>query len=186
MRMNEVGDPELWGKRSYEELFKRILLDIGLSRLVEEVRMDIRPEEPLFLLSIRVRPATGMVRVQDVAKIEERSGGTMLTITNELYAPRLLALLWRIFGRDYVDQLSRFEIMVRGVTADELREIDLDPEEELKRKVLDAVWRLLPEGFKVRHNLYGNWVLTVAATEHEMAAEWKERAARMHREMGGN
>ena len=178
-----VEGQEDWGNQSYDELFRRILLDLGITRMVDEVHMIIEPENSFFLISLRVRASTGAKSVTEVAKVEQKSEGTMLTITNEVFAPRLLAMLWRDYGRQRVDQLSRYELMVRGVKAEELAELMLDPGEELKQKILDAVWRLLPEGLKVRHNIYTEGVLTIAATEHNMTQDWKDLAEKIHAEM---
>lgn len=178
-----VEGKEDWGNQSYDELFRRILLDLGITRMVDEIRMIIEPEDAFFLISIRVRAATGGVKISEVAKVDQRPDGAMLLITNELYAPRLLALLWRDYGRQRVEQLSRYELMVKKGRAEELADKTLDPGEELKQKVLDAVWRFLPEGFKARHNIYTEGVLTIAATEHEMRPEWRELAERVHSEM---
>ncbi|HUV23843.1 MAG TPA: methanogenesis marker 17 protein [Methanomassiliicoccales archaeon] len=178
-----VEGQEDWGNQSYDELFRRILLDLGITRMIDEVHMIIEPENSFFLISLRVRTATGAKSIHEVAKVEQKPEGAMLTITNELYAPRLLALLWRDYGRQRVDQLSRFELMVRGIKIDELEEKMLDPGEELKQKVLDAVWRLLPEGLKVRHNIYSEGVLTIAATEHDMKQDWKDLAEKIHAEL---
>jgi putative methanogenesis marker protein 17 len=178
-----VEGPEEWGNESYEELFRRILLDLGLTRMVDSIRMIIDPEDSFFLISIKVRNVTGAKNITEVAKVDQRPEGTMLTITNENYAPALLALLWKDFGRQRVDQLTRYELMIKGAKEEEVVKMDLDPGEELKQKVLDAVWRLLPEGLKARHNIYTEGVLTIASTEHEMRAEWKELAEKVHAEM---
>ena len=44
-------------------------------------------------------------------------------------------------------------------------------EEELKKKLLDAVWRLLPEGFKVRHEVASETAMTITATERTLTPE---------------
>jgi putative methanogenesis marker protein 17 len=111
-------------------------------------------------------------------------GGTMVTIRDETYAPTLISLLWRKYGRERIDQLTRLELFCRRTREEEISDLDLDPGEELKSKVLDAVWRLLPEGFKIRHNISSENVMTVAATEHDMKKEWIELAEKVHAEMG--
>ena len=178
-----VEGPEDYGNESYEELFRRILLDLGLTRMVDSIHMIIRPEDSFFLVSIKVRKVTGAKSVTEVAKVEQRPEGSMLTITNENYAPALLALLWRDYGRQRVEQLTRYELMIKGAKEEDVSAKFLDPGEELKQKVLDAVWRLLPEGLKARHNIYSEGVLTIASTEHEMREDWKELAERIHQEM---
>jgi putative methanogenesis marker protein 17 len=180
----DVEGTEKYGTDNYVELFNGILLDVGLTRMVEAVRFVIRPSDPLFLISIRTRKAAGLVKVSDIADVSGTEGGTMVTIRDETYAPTLISLLWRKYGRERIDQLTRLELFCRGVSEKELSGLGLDPGEELKSKVLDAVWRLLPEGFKIRHNISSENVMTVAATEHEMRKEWLDLAEKVHAEMG--
>lgn len=180
-----IDGQEQWGDTSYEELFRRILLDLGITRSIDKVRVFIRMEWPFFLISLKIREASGRRSITEVAQLEEKPKGTRIVITDESYAPRLLSLLWSSYGRERIDQLSRLEIMALGVKEAELSELMLDPEEEIKTKVLDAVWRLLPEGLKVRHNITSRGVITIAATEHEITGEWREMAQKIHDEMGG-
>ena len=172
-----------YGNSVYGELFERILIDLGLSNRVEQARMIIRPEAPLFLISVRTRKGRTTVSVSEIASIEDKDPGTFLTITNESYAPSLLALLWKRFGQERIEQLSRLEVLCKGVPRAEIEALTLDPGQELKKEVIDAVWRLLPEGFKVRHNILSDTVLTIAATEHTMQKEFIELAEKVHGEM---
>jgi putative methanogenesis marker protein 17 len=180
----EVEGTEKYGTDSYVELFNGILLDVGLTRMIEAVKFVIRPSDPLFLISIRTRKPVGLVKVSDIADVSGTEGGTMVTIRDETYAPTLISLLWRKYGRERIDQLTRLELFCRRTREEEISDLDLDPGEELKSKVLDAVWRLLPEGFKIRHNISSENVMTIAATEHDMKKEWIELAEKVHAEMG--
>ena len=47
-----VEGKEDWGNQSYDELFRRILLDLGITRMVDEIHMIIEPEDAFFLISI--------------------------------------------------------------------------------------------------------------------------------------
>lgn len=178
----QVEGTDDYGNSVYGELFERILIDLGLSNRVEQARMIIRPEAPLFLISVRTRKARTIVSVSEIASIEDKDAGTFLTITNESYAPTLLALLWKRFGRERIEQLSRLEVLCKGVPRAEIEVLTLDPGQELKKEVIDAVWRLLPEGFKVRHNILSDMVLTIVATEHTMQKEFIELAQKVHGE----
>ena len=170
MNINVKGTEE-YGNKSYAELFKRILVDLGLANRIEEARMVILPEKPLFLISVRTRKARTTVRLDEIASVEEKGSNTYLIITNESYAPVLLANLWKRFGRERIEQLSRLEILCHGIGSDPLKSIELDPGQELKKELLDALWRLMPEGFKVHHTLASDTVMTIAATEHVMTEE---------------
>ena len=145
--------------------------------------MVVKPEVPLFLVSIRTRRARTAVKISDISTVEQRQRDTYMMIGDESYAPALLALLWKRFGRERIEQITRLEVLVHGIRQEELEDLELDPGQELKKEVLDAVWRLLPEGFKVRHNILSESVMTVAATEHVMQPEYITLAEKVHREM---
>ena len=163
--------PESFANDSYSLLLERTLVDMGITTSIEKVKMIIRPSEPLFIISIRTRQAGGSRLVSEIANIEEKEGGTFLSINDENFAPRLLSLLWRTFGRERIEQITRLEIFAKGTTAKEVETLRLDPEEELKKKLLDAVWRLLPEGFKVRHEVASEMCMTITATERTLTPE---------------
>ena len=182
MNINVKGTEE-YGNKSYAELFKRILVDLGLANRIEEARMVILPEKPLFLISVRTRKARTTVRLDEIASVEEKGSNTYLIITNESYAPVLLANLWKRFGRERIEQLSRLEILCHGIGSDLLKSIELDPGQELKKELLDALWRLMPEGFKVHHTLASDTVMTIAATEHVMTDELISLAKQLQLDM---
>jgi len=94
-----------------------------------------------------------------------------------------LANLWKRFGRERIEQLSRLEILCHGIGSDHLKSIELDPGQELKKELLDALWRLMPEGFKVHHTLASDTVMTIAATEHIMTDELISSAKQLQGEM---
>ncbi|HXZ23791.1 MAG TPA: methanogenesis marker 17 protein [Methanomassiliicoccales archaeon] len=180
----KVEGTEQYGNEVYAKLFERILIDLGLTNRVEAARMIIKPEAPLFLVSIRTRQARSTVKVKEITStLEQRGSDSYMVIAEESYAPALLAMLWKRYGRERIEQITRLELLVKGIKVAELEELELNPGHELKKDMLDAVWRLLPEGFKVRHNLFSDTVLTIAATEHVMEPEWIALAEKVHREM---
>ncbi len=182
MNISVKGTDE-YGNQSYADLFRRILVDLGLANRVEEARVLILPEKPVFLISIRTRKARTTVKLDDIASVEEKGDNTYLDITNESYAPVLLANLWKRFGRERIEQLSRLEILCHGIKSELLKTIELDPGQELKKELLDALWRFMPEGFKVHHTLSSETVMTIAATEHVMTDEMISMAKQMQGEM---
>lgn len=179
----KVEGSEKFGTDSYVELFNNILLDIGITRHVEAVTFIIRPSDPLFLVSVKTRKAAGRIRITEIAEISPGKEGTRISITDENYAPSLISLLWQIYGRERIEQLSRLEILCKGIDEKEILDIAIDRGEELRKKVLDALWRLLPEGFKIRYDLSSENVITIAATEYEMKEEWKRLAEKVHADM---
>jgi putative methanogenesis marker protein 17 len=179
----QVEGSEEYGNDVYVELFERILIDLGLTNRVEGAKLLIYPEKHLFIVTVRMRQARTSVKVSEVADVSDRDGNAYLVIRNESYAPPLLALLWKQFGRERIEQLSRLEILAHGITAEKIESLQISPGEELRKEVLDAIWRLLPEGFKVRHNLFDENVMTIISTEHTMEEEFVQMGKRAHDQM---
>ncbi|MGD1061045.1 MAG: methanogenesis marker 17 protein [Methanomassiliicoccales archaeon] len=178
-----VEGTEEQGNRVYGQLFERILVDLGLTNRVEGARMIVKPEVPLFLVSVQLRQARTAVKVADIATLEQKATDTYMVINEESYAPALLAMLWKSFGRERIEQITRLELLVHRSKSEEVGGLELNPGHELKKEVLDAVWRLMPEGFKVRHNILSENVLTVVATEHVMTPEFIAMGEKLHKEM---
>ncbi|HVO78053.1 MAG TPA: methanogenesis marker 17 protein [Methanomassiliicoccales archaeon] len=178
-----VEGTEEQGDQVYGVLFERILISLGLTNRIEGARIIIKPEAPLFVISIRLRQARMAVKVSDIANLEQKGVDTYAVITDESYAPALLAMLWKKFGRDRIEQITRLELLVHHSQKEEVGSLELNPGHELKKDVLDAVWRLMPEGFKVRHNILSENVLTVVATEHNMLPEYVEMGEKLHKSM---
>jgi putative methanogenesis marker protein 17 len=179
----QVEGSEEYGNDVYVELFERILIDLGLTNRVEGAKLLIYPEKHLFIVTVRMRQARTSVKVSEVVDVSDRDGNAYLVIRNESYAPPLLALLWKQFGRERIEQLSRLEILAHGITAERIESLQISPGEELRKEVLDAIWRLLPEGFKVRHNLFDENVMTIISTEHIMEEEFVQMGERAHDQM---
>lgn len=179
----QVEGSEEYGNDVYVELFERILIDLGLTNRVEGAKLLIYPEKHLFIVTVMMRQARTSVKVSEVADVSDRDGNAYLVIRNESYAPPLLALLWKQFGRERIEQLSRLEILAHGITVGKIESLQISPGEELRKEVLDAVWRLLPEGFKVRHNLFDKNVMTIISTEHTMEEEFVQMGKRAHDQM---
>jgi putative methanogenesis marker protein 17 len=179
----QVEGSEEYGNDVYVELFERILIDLGLTNRVEGAKLLIYPEKHLFIVSVRMRQARTSVKVSEVADVTDREGNAYLVIRNESYAPPLLALLWKQFGRERIEQLSRLEILAHGVSPERIQELQISPGEELRKEVLDAIWRLLPEGFKVRHDLVDENVMTIISTEHIMEEEFIRMGEKAHEQL---
>jgi len=179
----ELEGTEQYALESYQWMLERILMEMGISTMVERVRFVIRPDQTLFIISMRIKQSGSKRPVYDIAEMESQEGGTFITIKDESYAPRLLSSLWKLYGRERVQQLTRLEIFVEGVPVEDLSDMKLDPEEEVRSQLLDAMWRLLPEGLKVRNEYYNDNVMTIVATEHGMTVDFIAEAQKVHANM---
>ncbi|NLK25850.1 MAG: methanogenesis marker 17 protein [Euryarchaeota archaeon] len=177
---------ESFADQNFDTIFRQVMQELGVSRMVEDYRIKADPDAPYFIISLRLGKARSSVKVSDMALIDQASGGSKITIIDENWAPALLTKLWQLYGRDAVEQLTRFELIVTGPGPEIISNLELDPGEELRTKVLDAVWRVFPEGFKVRYNLANDKAMTIIGTEHDMQEEWMKLAEELHKEMGAS
>ncbi len=174
---------ESFAYQNFDTILRQMMQELGVSRMVTNYRIKAEPDAPYFLISLRLGKARASIKVSDMALVDASPDGGKITITDENWAPALLTRLWQQYGRDAVEQLTRYEIIVHGATPEALSSMELDPGEELRNHVLDAVWRIFPEGFKVRHNLVDDQVMTILGTEHDLKEEWIKIAEDLHEEM---
>lgn len=51
-----------------------------------------------------------------------------------------------------------------------------DPHENLKRRIYDAIFRIVPEGFKIMKDISRDDIVSVIATDELIKDEWVEKA----------
>ena len=97
-------------------------------------------------------------------------------IDNENYLPNILKLLWRQFSRDEIYQPNRYQLEIKGDYTALKSEVVDDPHSNLQRRIYDAVFRILPEGFKIIKDLSTEDIVTVVATDELIKDAWIEKA----------
>ena len=60
-----------------------------------------------------------------------------------------------------------------------------DPHSNLQRRVYDAIFRILPEGFKIIKDMSTEDIVTVVATDELIADAWIEKANEYIAELSG-
>ena len=173
----ETGDE--FANASYEKVCKNIFRDIGLSSNIDSTYMYCNAAEHIFIISVKIGRVPSPVKVWDATQRE----GDKLRITNEQYAPKLLALLWDRYG-ERVEQISRLMIGL-DLKDDEIEKLlDLvvyEPREDLTVRILDGIDRILPEGARVRFPVPSENTITIIASENPITDEWKEKAKELVR-----
>ncbi len=171
----EGGDES--ANASYSRICQNVFREIGLHGNIDNVYLYCNPSEHVFVISVKIGRVPRPITVNDMTL----RGDNRLKITDEKYAPRLLALLWDKFG-DRVKQLSRLEITV-DVGAKDMEElmkmVVYEPRADLNIRILDAVDRILPEGARVRYPLPSPGRVTIIASENPISEEWKKRVEEM-------
>jgi len=169
----EGGDE--FANTSYEKICMSTFRDVGVQSSLDLVYMYCNPKEHVFIISVKIGRVTSPVKVDDITRQETQE---RYRITNEKYAPKLLALLWDKYG-ERAQQLSRLEINLK---LDE-KEIEAlkalivyDPREDLVTRILDGMDRILPEGARVRCPISLPDRITLIASENSITEEWKKKA----------
>ena len=81
-----------------------------------------------------------------------------------------------MYSRDEIYQPTRYNIDLDGNQMDlETLVID-DPHSNLQRRIYDAIFRILPEGFKIIKDMSTRDVIAVVATDELIMDAWIEKA----------
>lgn len=179
----EVFGTDPVGSSSYKALFENVIGDIGKASMISRVALTLKPELPLFVFTVMLRNAPVGKTVADAATFRQEREDLHLSIYDERYAPDVLAQLWRIYGRAQVEQQTRFDLVVHGGKEEEVSPIVISSGEATIKEILGVVWRVMPEGIRVRRTLIDGRVVTVMATEEIMKPEFAEEGNAQHARM---
>lgn len=166
------------GAEVYEIIIKQIFQDLVLGASVDDLKAYVNPDDPVFVLAIKMRKTSNVVLFEDVANVtyDKQRDVTMILIDNENYLPNILKQLWRQFSRDEIYQPNRYQLEINGDYS-ELKSIVVDdPHSNLQRRIYDAIFRILPEGFKNIKDLSTEDIVTVVATDELIKDDWIEKA----------
>ena len=166
------------GAEVYEMIIKQIFQDLVLGPSVDDLKAFANPDEAVFILAIKMKKASGVIKFKDVANFsyDKANDVTKIFIENENYLPNILKILWRQFSRDEIYQPTRYNIDLTGNNMDLEDLVVDDPQSNLQRRVYDAIFRILPEGFKIIKDLSVGDIVAVVATDELIKDAWIERA----------
>ena len=166
------------GAEVYEIIIKQIFQDLVLGASVDDLKAYVNPDDPVFVLAIKMRKTSSVVLFDDVADLSYNKANdtTMILIDNENYLPKILKELWKKFSRDEIYQPNRYQLEIKGDYTDLKSVVVDDPHSNLQRRVYDAVFRILPEGFKNIKDLSTEDIVCVVATDELIRDDWIEKA----------
>jgi putative methanogenesis marker protein 17 len=179
-----VESPDEQGARLIEELTLDVLSDLDVGRSLHNVKIYIDPDEPLFILYGKIAVSVPDIKISDVATMTHTDDGLKLDVKNERYVNDLIDKLILLYGKANVLQLDRYTVLV--ATDEEIPdEIIFEPATELKRKVIDAIRRVAPEGYRIiKHEITRNSILFIAS-EEPIKEEWIDLGHKLLRAAGG-
>ena len=166
------------GAEVYEMIIKQIFQDLVLGPSVEDLKAFADPDQVVFILVIKMKKASDNVYLKDVASLtfDKEENQTIINVENENYLPNILKKLWEKFSREEIQQPNRFNILVSGEHY-ELNNFIVDNSNiNLQKKIYDAVFRILPEGFKIIKDISRGDIIAVIATDELIKDAWIEKA----------
>lgn len=166
------------GAEVYEIIIKQIFQDLVLGASVDDLKAFVNPDEPVFILAIKMKKTSNAIAFNEVANFtyDKENDVTQIFIENENYLPNILKRLWFQFSRDEIYQPNRYTLEIQGNQMDlETLVID-DPHSNLQRRIYDAIFRILPEGFKIIKDISTEDIVAVIATDELIKDEWIEKS----------
>ena len=166
------------GAEVYEIIIKQIFQDLILGTSVDDLQAYVNPDDPVFVLAIKMRKTSKAITFEEVANLTymKNDDKTMILIDNENYLPNILKELWKRFSRDEIYQPNRYQLEIAGDHTDLASIVVDDPHSNLQRRIYDAVFRILPEGFKIVKDLSTEDIVCVVATDELIKDAWIEKA----------
>jgi len=167
------------GKRIYSKIIQTSLEDLVLGKSIVKVKMICREEEPFFIIGVLPKSTSKLIKLTDVANIEEvqeKNGKKIykLRIEDETYAPQLFEKI------NIIDQPSRFEVYTDTPVDQDM--IIHDAKDDFIAKVLDFMNRVFPEGMRIRKTLHGKAIIMIAS-ERPIEEEWTKKGLELKEEL---
>ncbi len=189
-----VESPDKTGAEAYESVIRDVLADLELTTVLGRLWIHIDPVEPVFLFCTLIRTGLPPICVKDMADISTGAPSTKkveLKLTNEEHVSTLLNILWIEYGRENVSQPERKVITIdtedKGRVAKELADVVIaDPRREIESRLADALLRITPEGFRVRHHVSTGSEMLFVASEDSIKPEWVKKAEDMMDQLKGD
>ena len=166
------------GAEVYEIIIKQIFQDLVLGAAVDDLKAYVNPDDPVFILAIKMKKTSTVVEFGDVANFtyDKANDVTRILIDDENYLPNILNKLWRMFSRDEIYQPNRYMLELSGNQMDLENLVIDDPHSNLQRRIYDAIFRILPEGFKIIKDISTKDIVAVVATDELIMDAWVEKA----------
>ena len=166
------------GAEVYEIIIKQIFQDLVLGWSVDDLKAYVNPDDPVFVLAIKMKKTSNAVLFGDVANLtyDKSDDVTTIFIDDENYLPNILKKLWRLFSRDEIYQPNRYQLEINGDHTKLASVVVDDPHSNLQRRIYDAVFRILPEGFKIIKDMSTKDIVCVVATDELIKDAWIEKA----------
>ena len=174
----EVECEDKEGAKKYKEVISDVLMDLNLVRAIGRLEVFIDPKEPVFIVVGLFRRGLPTLHLSDVADIASVNEGLLVSVQEEQYSSNIVGKLFLKYGRENVIQTDRTSVIVplKGDFAKQYDDIAAmvvyDPQEDMKKNIIEALLRITPEGFRVRKHNITQKSLSFIASEDPIKPEW--------------
>jgi len=165
------------GARVYEMIIKQIFQDLQLSPSVKDMRVFVDPEEVVFILAMKMDKISNFITLADVANVNysEEEDETIIRVNDENYFPNILKKLWLERGRENIHQPNRFSFVIKGKDDNLENFVIDDPYENLKKRLYDAAFRIIPEGFRIIRDISDDDIIAIVCTDELIKDGWLDK-----------
>lgn len=163
------------GAEVYDTLLRHALQELKLARAINAVKVFIDPRDAIFIAVVKLEKASQPIYLKDMASYKYEGDLLKILIDNENYTPDLLRVLWREEGRVNVAQPDRYKIEISNSTIDPENLMVVDPSKELKRRVYDALFRVMPEGFRMTRNASEGNLVCLMSSDEIIDEKWNKK-----------
>ncbi|MDI9645412.1 MAG: methanogenesis marker 17 protein [Archaeoglobales archaeon] len=177
-----IESPDEEGKEAYYRTVSTILSESTVRGSIREFYIYADPKEPLVILAITFSKSGEVLKFSDVVTLKAAKEGVIAVCENDKLMPEVLRILWEKVGSDKVEQLSRYEVMVKENLSEEiLNAVVYDPSKELMTGLIDIIVRTIPEGFRIRKYMQVEGKIVIVASEDLIKEEWIKMAEKILR-----
>lgn len=165
------------GAEVYDMVVRQVLQDVQVYRAIKDLQVFMDPRIPLFIIVVRFEKTSPPVVLEDFTefKYDKEANEAFLRINDENYLPELLAKLWELEGRNKVHQPNRFEVIIDDPKVDLQGLVVSDPQENLRKKIYDAIFRIIPEGFRVVEHYSEGDIIALTCSDETIKDEWLQK-----------
>jgi len=182
-----VESPDSAGAEAYESVIRDVISDLELTTVLGRLWIWIDPAEPVFIFCALIRTGIPPIRVKDMADISTGAPSAKqveLKLTNETHVSTLVNILRVEYGHESVSQPEKKVITIDTEDKDEVARtladvVIADPRREIESRLADALLRITPEGFRVRHHVSTGSEMLFVASEDSIKSEWVKKAEDM-------
>lgn len=169
-----------------KKLAEETLKNLGLGKKMQYMLIESDIGLPAFYVACKFKKDVQPLSLGSLASLRESSKGVRISVTHERYYDEIYSKLQDVVGKENVTQDERNILFVTNAPA-ELDSITIyDYTEEVRDNIIDALWHILPEGFRVRRFKHREDGFIVVATDVPPMTEFTNKVHELERELWGD